>query len=209
MFNFLNFQHLIQLFSPCSLCELGMREKYSLCKDCWEQLPWLKQTIQRNNLSVLVACNYAYPVNRIIQQFKYEQKLHYQILLGEILKQLKFPKVQAIVPMPISNQRLIERGFNQSLLLANILSKHLKIPVWQPIQRLNEHSQKGLSRLERFENIEQQFLPHHQEKRRYRRVLIIDDVITTGSSVHALSQALKPLGCTSIHTACLAATPKS
>jgi predicted amidophosphoribosyltransferase len=89
-----------------------MREKYSLCKDCWEQLPWLKQTIQRNNHSVLVACNYAYPVNRIIQQFKYEQKLHYQILLGEILKQLKFPKVQAIVPMPISNQRLIERGFN-------------------------------------------------------------------------------------------------
>ncbi len=209
MFNFLNFQHLIQLFSPCSLCELGTREKYSLCKDCWEQLPWLKQTIQRNNHSVLVACNYAYPVNRIIQQFKYEQKLHYQILLGEILKQLKFPKVQAIVPMPISNQRLIERGFNQSLLLANILSKHLKIPVWQPIQRLNEHSQKGLTRLERFENIEQQFLPHHQEKRRYRRVLIIDDVITTGSSVHALSQALKQLGCTSIHTACLAATLKS
>ncbi len=169
MFNFLNFKHLIKLFSPCSLCELDTREKYSLCKDCWEQLPWLKQTIQRNNQSVLVACNYAYPVNRIIQQFKYEQKLHYQILLGEILKQLKFPKVQAIVPMPISNQRLIERGFNQSLLLANILSRHLKIPVWQPIQRLNEHSQKELTRLERFENIEQQFLPHHQEKRRYRR----------------------------------------
>ncbi|EOQ66258.1 hypothetical protein F931_03255 [Acinetobacter pittii ANC 4050] len=186
-----------------------MREKYSLCKDCWEQLPWLKQTIQRNNQSVLVACDYAYPVNRIIQQFKYEQKLHYQILLGEILKQLKFPKVQAIVPMPISNQRLIERGFNQSLLLANILSKHLKIPVWQPIQRLNEHSQKGLSRLERFENIEQQFVPHHKEKRRYRRVLIIDDVITTGSSIHALSQALKQLGCTSIHMACLAATLKN
>lgn len=209
MFSFLNFQPLIQLFSPCSLCELGTREKYSLCKDCWEQLPWLKQTIQRNNQSVLVACDYAYPINRIIQQFKYEQKLHYQILLGEILKQLKFPKVQAIVPMPISNQRLIVRGFNQSLLLADILSKHLKIPVWQPIQRLNEHSQKGLTRLERFENIEQQFLPHHQEKRRYRRVLIIDDVITTGSSVNALSQALKQLGCTSIHTVCLAATPKS
>ncbi len=112
-------------------------------------------------------------------------------------------------PCLFSNQRLIERGFNQSLLLANILSRHLKIPVWQPIQRLNEHSQKELTRLERFENIEQQFLPHHQEKRRYRRVLIIDDVITTGSSVHALSQALKQLGCTSIHTACLAATLKS
>ncbi len=44
-----------------------------------------------------------------------------------------------------------------------------------------------------------------QEKRRYRRVLIIDDVITTGSSIHALSQALKQLGCTSIYASCLAA----
>lgn len=206
MFSFLNPQHLIQLLSPCLLCESDVREKHSLCKDCWKQLPWLKQTIQRNDQLVLVACDYAYPVSRIIQQFKYEQKLHYEILLGEILKQLKFPKVQAIVPMPISNQRLIERGFNQSLLLANILSKQLKIPVWQPVQRLAEHSQKGLSRLERFENIEQQFIALTQEKRRYRRVLIIDDVITTGSSIHALSQALQQLGCTSIHAACLAAT---
>ena len=206
MFSFLNPQHLIQLLSPCLLCESDVREKHSLCKDCWKQLPWLKQTIQRNDQSVLVACDYAYPVSRIIQQFKYEQKLHYEILLGEILKQLKFPKVQAIVPMPISNQRLIERGFNQSLLLANILSKQLKIPVWQPVQRLAEHSQKGLSRLERFENIEQQFIALTQEKRRYRRVLIIDDVITTGSSIYALSQALKQLGCTSIYAACLAAT---
>jgi len=206
MFSLLNPQHLIQLLSPCLLCESDVREKHSLCKDCWKHLPWLKQTIERNDQSVLVACDYAYPVSRIIQQFKYEQKLHYEILLGEILQQLKFPKVQAIVPMPISNQRLIERGFNQSLLLANILSKQLKIPVWQPVQRLAEHSQKGLSRLERFENIEQQFIALSEEKRRYRRVLIIDDVITTGSSIHALSQALKQLGCTSIYAACLAAT---
>ncbi|MFV5549713.1 phosphoribosyltransferase family protein [Acinetobacter oleivorans] len=206
MFSFLNPQHLIQLLSPCLLCESDVREKHSLCKDCWKQLPWLKQTIQRNAQSVLVACDYAYPVSRIIQQFKYEQKLHYEILLGEILQQLKFPKVQAIVPMPISNQRLIERGFNQSLLLANILSKQLKIPVWQPVQRLAEHSQKGLSRLERFENIEQQFIALSEEKRLYRRVLIIDDVITTGSSIYALSQALQKLGCTSIYAACLAAT---
>lgn len=46
--------------------------------------------------------------------------------------------------MPISKQRLTERGFNQSLLLANLLGKQLKIPVWQPVQRLNEHSQKGI-----------------------------------------------------------------
>ncbi|MBD1225342.1 ComF family protein [Acinetobacter seifertii] len=205
MFKLFNPQYLFQLLSPCLLCEIGTRGKHSLCKECWEQLPWLKQAVQRNDLSVLVACHYAYPINHIIQQFKYEQKLHYQILLAEILQQLKFPKVQAIVPMPISKQRLTERGFNQSLLLAKLLSKQLRIPVWQPVQRLNERSQKGLSRLERFENIEQQFVAITQEKRRYRRVLIIDDVITTGSSISALSLVLKQLGCTSIYASCLAA----
>ena len=173
MFKLFNPQYLFQLLSPCLLCEIGTRGKHSLCKECWEQLPWLKQTVQRNDQSVLVACHYTYPINRIIQQFKYEQKLHYQTLLAQILQQIKFPKVQAIVPMPISKQRLTERGFNQSLLLAKLLSKQLRIPVWQPVQRLNERSQKGLSRLERFENIEQQFVAITQEKRRYRRVLII------------------------------------
>lgn len=198
-------RQLFDYFSPCNLCDIGMKKHHGVCQSCWQQLPWLKQSIQRNQQQILVACHYEYPIDRIIQQFKYEQKLHHQRLLSGLLLQVKLPKVHAIVPMPISTDRLVERGFNQSLLLAQELSKNLHIPIWQPVQRLAQHSQKGLSRVERLENIEQQFIADPTQKIRYRKVLIVDDVITTGSSISALSQILEQLGCQQIYSLCLAA----
>ncbi|WP_109441521.1 ComF family protein [Acinetobacter haemolyticus] len=207
MFKLLNHQtqRILDHFTACDLCEIGTKQYFGVCKNCWEQMPWLQQKIERNQQQVFVACHYQYPINRIIQQFKYEQKLHHQRLLSGILQQVKLPKVQAIVPMPISTDRLVERGFNQSLLLAQALAQTLNIPVWQPVQRLAQHSQKGLSRLERLENIEHQFVAHPPNKIRYRTVLIVDDVITTGSSIDALSQRLHQLGCQKIYAVCLAA----
>jgi len=107
--------------------------------------------------------------------------------------------------MPISTERLIERGYNQSLVIAKILARELNVPVWQPVIRLAQHSQKGLSRLERLNQIEMQFQPILTERRRYRRVLMLDDVVTTGSSLSALAQALTQLGCQHIFAACIAA----
>lgn len=198
-------QQVFDYFTPCSLCDIGMKRQFGVCQSCWQQLPWLKQSIERNQQQVLVACHYHYPIDRIIQQFKYEQKLHHQRLLNGLLLQLKLPKVHAIVPMPISIDRLTERGFNQALLLAKALSESLNVPVWQPVQRLAQHSQKGLSRLERLEDIEQQFVAAPPNSMRYRKVLIIDDVLTTGSSITALSKVLEQLGCQQVYSACVAA----
>ena len=118
--------------------------------------------------------------------------------------ELRLPKIQAIIPMPISTERLRERGYNQSLVVAKIMAKQLNIPIWQPITRLQQHSQKGLSRLERIDQIEQQFQISTTSKLRYRRVLILDDVVTTGSSIHALKLKLEELGCQKIYAACIA-----
>ncbi|GAB01217.1 MULTISPECIES: ComF family protein [Acinetobacter] len=207
MFNLLRKQTrlLFDYFTPCDLCDVGIKQQFGVCSNCWQQLPWLKQQIQRHEQHIYVACHYQYPIDRIIQQFKYEQKLEYERLLAGLLLQLKLPKIQAIVPMPISTDRLIERGYNQSLLLAKTLSQHLNVPIWQPVQRLAQHSQKGLTRLERLDHIEQQFIACPPNKIRYRNVMIVDDVVTTGSSIHALSEILKQLGCQKINAICLAA----
>ena len=199
----------IRWLTPCSLCGLGHQQSHSLCHDCWEQLPWFKQNHQtqlfRNEMQIHVALNYQFPIDRLIQKYKYEQQLHFQTLLTHSLIQLRLPKVHAIVPMPISTERLAERGYNQMLIIANLLSKKLNIPVWQPVIRLAQHSQKGLSRVERMENITEQFQVIKAERRKYRKVLIIDDVVTTGSSIRALSNALEKLGCQQIEMACIAA----
>lgn len=199
------FQRSIQSISACQLCGLDTQQAHGLCHDCWQQLPWFQQKIERHERHILVALNYQFPIDRVIQKYKYEQQLHYQILLSQLLLKLKQSKFQAIVPMPISKQRLAERGYNQMLILAKIMSKQLNIPVWQPIIRLAQHSQKGLTRVERLESIDEQFEIIRSERRKYRSVLIIDDVVTTGSSVNALAQALEKLGCKNIYISCIAA----
>src|SRR5690606_23027245 len=98
-----------------------------------------------------------------------------------------------------------ERGYNQSLVLAKHVAKQLHVPIWQPITRLKQHSQKGLSRLERIEDIQSQFQISTTTRIRYRRVLIIDDVVTTGSSIRALSQKLEEPGGQTSCAACRAA----
>ena len=194
----------LQRISPCQLCNTEQQQIHSVCADCWQQLPWLKSTVQRQEIEIHSACHYDYPIDRIIQKFKYEQQLHFQQLLAGAFMQLRLPKIQAIVPMPISKQRLTERGYNQSLVLGKILAKQLNLPIWQPITRLQQHSQKGLTRLERIENIQQQFQINTTSKLCYRRVLILDDVVTTGSSIFALKQKLEQLGCQKVYAACIA-----
>lgn len=195
----------VQSISPCLLCGIDKQQQHSLCTECWDHLPWYKQHIERHEQNILCAHHYRFPIDRVIQTYKYEQQLQYQTLLSNSLLNLRLPKVQAIVPMPISTERLKERGYNQMLIIAKIMAKELKIPVWQPVIRAAQHSQKGLSRIERLENIEQQFQIIKTERRKYKKVLIIDDVVTTGSSVHALKLALENLGCQQVHTACIAA----
>ena len=149
MFKFIgrSTQQLFDYLTPCSLCDIGIKRHFGVCQSCWEQLPWLKQSIERNQQQIFVACHYQYPIDRIIQQFKYEQKFHHQRILEGLLQQVKLPKVHAIVPMPISTDRLVERGFNQTLLLAQALSKSLNLPIWQPVQRLAQHSASASFRL--------------------------------------------------------------
>lgn len=196
---------MFKLFS-CQLCQIGKVQHANLCADCWQQLPWLKSTVQRQDIDIMVACRYDYPLDRMIQQFKYQQKLHYQAVLAALLSQLSYPKIQAIVAMPISTTRLAERGYNQAMLLAQHLAQQLNVPIWQPITRLEQHSQKGLSRHERLSQIQQQFQPNPlHTKICYRKVLIVDDVVTTGASIQALAQQLKNLGCEQVYACCLAA----
>ena len=195
----------VQHFSACQLCGLESQHAHGLCQDCWQQLPWFQQNIVRHEREIQAILHYQFPIDRIIQKFKYEQQLHYQHLLAQLLLQKRYAKIQAIVAMPISTQRLAERGYNQMLVIAKLMAAELNIPIWQPVTRLAQYSQKGLSRVERLENIEMQFKIIPAQRRKYQRVLIIDDVVTTGSSVNALADALERLGCRHIQIACIAA----
>lgn len=196
-------------FKPCVLCEIATIENSrSVCDDCWQHLKVRPCHMTKQDMTILATTHYQYPINKIIQKFKYNHQLQYLRLFSDLLDQIKIPKIQAIVAMPISTARLHERGYNQAHLLAKIIAKKYQLPIWAPIERKNEHSQKGQSRTERLtNNIQQQFKIKDKQRITYRRVLIIDDVVTTGSSIQALTLKLEQLGCKHIHVICIAAVP--
>lgn len=201
MFNLLN------RLKPCYLCgEFNIHNMQSLCIACWQQLKIKPRYIQKQEVSVLIAASYQFPLNRVIQKFKYNQELQYIDIFKQICSEINLSQdFQAIVPMPISTSRLHQRGYNQAHLIAKHLSQKYNIPLWTPIKRKHEHSQKGLSRVERLTHIEDQFEIAPSSPLRYRKVLIVDDVITTGSSIFALKNKLHTLGCNHVEAFCIAA----
>ena len=199
------FDTIMDLFRCCPLCQVDPIQQHGVCHDCFERLPWFNQQITRHELDIWAACHYDFPLDHVLQQFKYHQALIYRRLLVGCLLQHPKPKVDAIVAMPISTARLAERGYNQALILAQDLAVAYQLPIWQPIQRQHRVQQKMLDRSERLDNLASAFQIQTPLKSRYKRVLVIDDVVTTGSSLYYLHLQLQQLGCERIILHCVAA----
>lgn len=188
---------------PCLFCGEARGTQHRLCTDCWQQIPWDQTPQQRQDVQFTASCFYQYPMNRVIHQFKDQAQLHYLNLLTACLLQLPKPRVHAIVPMPLATEKLIQRGFSQTHLLAKALSKHWQLPIWQPIARTSGDNQRGLDRAQRLSNVSNQLYLAQNTQQSYQKILMLDDVITTGASLFALQEQLKLLGCTDIQAFCI------
>ena len=131
----------------------------------------------------------------MIHDYKFNQQLYIgQALLTHIHTAYSSSSIEALIPVPLHQSRLLERGFNQSEELARILSRLLDIPLdRQSLQRIRPTlPQSGLSLSKRHKNLLQAF--RYDPHRDYRRVAIIDDVITTGSTMEEICKRLHQAG---------------
>lgn len=114
--------------------------------------------------------------------------------LGSLLLNLQIPECDAIVPVPLSKQALIERGFNQSLLLAKMLSEKLKKPLLIDLllKKKDTPPQVGLSAKERYKNLRGAF--EVKGKISNQKLLLVDDVLTTGATAKECSRTLLKAG---------------
>ena len=170
-----------------------------LCSDCHNSIAWLPKLFEVDiaagtSLSIQAATYYDYPIRQAIRAFKHHEDMTKLPLLIHILRQLPRPQGchrdnSVIVAMPTTNQRLTKRGFEPVSILAAQLSKHWQIPLWRGVRRIDHTvSQQGLTRAERLSNLNNAFVL--TETPPVKRLLLFDDVATTGASLQALGRAL-------------------
>lgn len=137
----------------------------------------------------------------LLFDLKYHDRPEMGLWLGEeagqqMLQTGFLDGINAIIPVPLAETRLRQRGYNQSELLAQGISKVTGIPVLTHVARRTTFakSQTRLSTAQRFENVKDAFQLVDADAIRHRHVLIVDDVVTTGATTTALASQLSLAG---------------
>ncbi|MBN2465599.1 ComF family protein [candidate division WOR-3 bacterium] len=148
---------------------------------------------------------YVPPFDNLVQAFKYSGKTKVGELLGQALAALVrqdevLSAVDAVCPVPLHPSRLRERGFNQSLLLAAAISMGTRIPLAECLTRTkNTATQtRKMNSEARLRNVAGAFRLRPDVPVDGRRVLLVDDVMTTGATLDQASQALLKGGAASV-----------
>ena len=192
----------------CHAC--GQWSWQALCQVCTR----LGHAPEENSTSSCVAAKlYVSPWKELITAFKFEEQVGLAYFLAHQMRQT--PAIAQhldgcdwVVPVPLSAQRLRERGFNQALVLAKQLCPERTLG--QALIRLRDTpAQSGLSRSDRLVNLHHAFMvnPNGLPKLRNSRVVLVDDVTTTGTTLLACTQALQAAGVKQANAVVLARTP--
>lgn len=210
----MNIRSFIEQHIPprCLLCQAPQGP---LCPACLGDLPWLPQAhcpvcaLPTPSGETCGHCikeppafsrtqalfSYGFPVDRLIQRLKYQEHLALAPLLGTLLAQHLPVELPGLwLPMPLHAKRLKERGFNQAVEIARELSARTGVPMqaaWATRER-DTPPQAGLKRDSRKKNVRGAFNCH--QKVAGLHVGIVDDVMTTGSTLDELAKTLKDSG---------------
>ena len=184
------------LYPPlCKGCSLPLSGKKEWCKDCEGEVKFYER--------VICVAFYKEPISSLLYLFKY---YHYEYL-GEffaflMIKHLlrigfKFSNYDFISCVGLHPAREKERGYNQSAIISKIISNYFKIPFKELIfQERYRKSQTKLSLQERIENVKGSFKASDEVEG--KKVILVDDVFTTGSTAKECAKVLKEKGAKSI-----------
>lgn len=156
-------------------------------------------------------CKSSDVVRELVHQFKYRDRVYLRNTLVDWLAQtlddprLQTPPCDRLVPVPLHPTRQRERGFNQSLLLAEELGTRRGIPVANCLRRIRyTESQTHFDRDARMENLRGAFQMRQHSDVRNLHLLLIDDILTTGSTVDECARVLLDAGAASVRVATVA-----
>ncbi len=185
----------------CPRCGLPFRSPVALahspghhCAACRERLPYFD--VAR------AATAYDGVAATALQLFKYQRKRALARPLAALLDPLlpAWGDVDGVAPVPLHAERLREREFNQALALAQAVCRTRRWPLWWDLLERTRATpaQVGLDAVERRRNVAKAFAVRRPERVDGKRVLLLDDVLTTGSTVNECARTLKRAGAASV-----------
>jgi ComF family protein len=189
----------------CPRCALPLAAPAPLCGECLQHAP--------SFAAAAVPFVYAPPLDQLVTRLKFGGNLAAGRVLSELwidaLQAAPPARPQALIPVPLHRERLRERGYNQALELARPLSRSFAIPLRDDVlaRKRATPAQSNLDAIERQRNLRGAFaavegvaLPAH--------VAVIDDVMTTGATLHECARTLLRAGATRVDVWALARAPK-
>jgi len=147
---------------------------------------------------------YDFPLKDTLFALKYSKKMKAIKVIKKIIKEsnlkLENDMFDFIVPMPLHYSTLLKRGFNQAELIADILLEILSKPVVTTVLKkiAKTKDQTKLGKDERFENVKGAFTVLNREKIKGKKMLLVDDVITTGATLKEAAKVLKKAGASEV-----------
>ena len=199
------------ILSPpfCASCKAFLDARNVLCVDCEKSMqPVVSKEIEitaTKKVRVISVSDYQAPIKSIILAKRYSNDLASR-QLGELIWDKTFVRnveFDFIVPVPLHWSRRAWRGFNQAENIAKILSKKSRKPVVNLLRRNKRTKyQSELHLKQRYDNVKDVFvLSGKEELYQGKKILIVDDLMTTGSTLKAVSRALlslKPASLTAV-----------
>lgn len=150
-------------------------------------------------------------VQELLHSLKYHNHPEIGVRLGKVMAQELVKEgfenaFEIIVPVPLHPSRKRARGYNQSEEFAKGISEVLKIPYTENFvkRKVKTQTQTRKSKLYRWQNVSEVFEMKNGEEVRGKRVLLVDDVVTTGATLEACANTLIKAGCSELSIACIA-----
>ena len=217
-------KQLINLVFPikCIFCGelLGFDNKVSICNECYGKIPFFDDRVYELGPlysfdNCICLCEYSGIIKDAIKRYKFYNKPAYyrtfgKLLADKIMRVTTADKIDIIISIPLNKDRQNQRGYNQSYLISNYISKLLKISEksYALGKVRNTGVQSLMNRNLRAANVEGAYKVLYPEKVKGRRVFLIDDILTTGSTLSECSRVLKESGAVEVTAVAIASGRK-
>lgn len=193
-----------QPVTRCQRCALPLKGSPGLCGLCLVDPPPLDACV--------AAVPYDYPWSSLVIEFKFHGRPQWAHGLAMLIRHAPWAEpalenADLVLPIPLARDRLLQRGFNQALELAKALAPEKVRADW--LLRIRDTpAQSLLARVDRMRNLELAFAiaPERVDAIRGRRIVLVDDVMTTGATLHELARVLRQAGAARIQAWVLART---